>query len=177
VVIGASTKNSNTGAAYVFVWSGTTWSQQAELTASDAAAGDVFGRSVAISGSTAVVGAPAKNSATGAAYVFVQSGTTWSQQAEVAASDAAAGDQFGYSVAIYRSTALIGAPYKNNYTGAAYVFERSETVWKQRATLTAAHAASGEEFGYSVAIYRSTAVIGAPFKNNATGAAYVFADL
>jgi hypothetical protein len=73
VVVGASTKNSYTGAAYVFVGSGTTWTQQAKLTASDGAANDYFGTSVAIYGSTAVVGAPIKpyNSFIGAAYVYV----------------------------------------------------------------------------------------------------------
>ena len=70
-VVGAWGKNSNTGAAYVYVGSGTTWSQQAELTASDGAVSDLFGQSVAISGSTAMVGAWGKNLGTGAAYVFV----------------------------------------------------------------------------------------------------------
>src|SRR5205807_436508 len=135
-VIGAYQKNSNTGAAYVFVLSGTTWSQQAKLTASDAAAGDDFGYSVAISGSTAVIGAYDKNSDAGAAYVFVRSGTTWSQQAELTASDAAAGNDFGTSVAISGSTAVIGAPHNNSFTGAAYVFVRSGTIWSQHAELT-----------------------------------------
>src|SRR6202023_3439997 len=110
VVVGASNKNSNTGAAYVFGRSGTAWSQQAELTASDAAVNDCLGWSVAISGSTVVVGAPNKKSNTGAAYVFVGSGTAWSQQGKLTASDAAVNDTFGWSVAISGSTAVVGAP-------------------------------------------------------------------
>jgi FG-GAP repeat len=172
-VAGAYIKNSNTGAAYVFVLP----SQQAELTASDGASGDNFGWSVAISGSTAVVGAPYKNSGTGAAYVFVQSGTAWSQQAKLTASDAGASDEFGYSVAISGSTAVIGTPGKNSWTGVAYVFVRSGTAWSQQAELTAADATQHDHFGWPVAIYGSTAVLGAPYKNSGTGAAYVFANV
>ena len=82
-MVGAYTKNSSSGAAYVFVRSGTTWSQQAELTSSDLASGDEFGASVGISGDTVVVGSAGSNNYTGAAYVFVRSGTTWSQQAKL----------------------------------------------------------------------------------------------
>jgi hypothetical protein len=106
----------------VFVRSGTVWSQQAELTAADGASGDSFGTSVAISGTTAMVGAPNKDSSTGAAYVFVRSGTAWPQQAKLTAADATAGDQFGYWVGISGTTAVVGAPNRNSGTGAAYVF-------------------------------------------------------
>ena len=78
---------------------------------------------MAISGSTAVVGAPAKDSRAGAAYVFERAGTEWSQQAELTASHPAAGDGFGDSVAITGSTALVGAAGPSD-TGVAYVFAR-----------------------------------------------------
>jgi hypothetical protein len=104
------------------VRSGTTWSQQAELTASDGAANDQFGWSVDISGSTAVVGAPFKGPKNaGAAYVFVGSGGIWSQRGELIASDAVDYDIFGWSVALYRSTLVVGA-IQHNQIGAAYVF-------------------------------------------------------
>lgn len=119
-VIGAQGKNSYTGAAYVYVRSGSKWSRQAKLTASDAAVGDQFGTAVAINGSTAVIGARDASS-TGAAYVFVRSRSRWSQQAKLTASDAAADDEFGYSVGIYGATAVVGAPFKES-GGAAYVF-------------------------------------------------------
>jgi hypothetical protein len=83
------------GAAYVFTRSGTGWVQQARLKASDAEAGDSFGLSVAIDGDTLVVGAPYEDSIAGAAYVFTRSGTGWSQQARLKASNAEAGDYFG----------------------------------------------------------------------------------
>jgi hypothetical protein len=173
-VVGAFAKNSNTGAAYVFVQSGTAWTQQAKLTAADAAAFDDFGASVALSGSTAMVGATSGNSGAGAAYVFVRSGTAWTQQAELTAADAAPGDDFGASVALSGSTAVVGDNAKNSSTGAAYVFVRSGTAWSQQAELTAADAAPGDELGYSVALSGSTAVVAAPYKNSQTGAAYVY---
>lgn len=115
----------------MFVRSGTAWSQQAELSASDPAAGNRFGWSVAISGNAAIIGAPfhapAGLSGAGSAYVFALSGTVWSQQAELSATDAAAGDNFGWSVAIGGGTVLAGAPSATvsgaQQVGAAYVYD------------------------------------------------------
>jgi hypothetical protein len=88
--------------------------QQAQLTALDGSSNDWFGYSVAVSGDTALVGAPlhsvSANAAQGAAYVFVRSGTTWSQQAQLTATDGAANDNFGTAVAIDGDTALVGSP-------------------------------------------------------------------
>ncbi len=120
--------------------------QQAELTASDGASGDFFGGSVSISGNTVVVGAPGKNTNTGAAYVFVRSGTTWTQQAELTASDGVSGDSFGWSVSVYGNTVVVGSPWQNINTGAAYVFVRSGTTWSQQAELTASDAAATRLF-------------------------------
>jgi hypothetical protein len=173
-VIGAWGSNSDTGGAYVFVSSGSTWSEQAELTAADGAAGDDFGDSVAIAGSTAVVGAPFHNSDAGAAYVFTQSGSTWSQQAELTAADGAPGDDFGASVAIAGSSAVVGAYGSNSSAGAAYVFVRSGGSWSPQAGLSAADGAAGGDFGHSVAISGSTAMVGAYGSNSSAGAAYVF---
>ena len=160
------------GAAYVFTRTGTIWSQQAELTASDGAAGDGFGTSVALSGDTALVGAPGKTVggqiAAGAAYVFSGTGTSWSQQAELSDPDAAVEDEFGTSVALSGDTALVGAPQKTvaarYHAGAAYVFTRSGTSWSQQAELTASDAAARDEFGCSVALSGDTALVGAPCK-------------
>jgi len=174
VVVGVDVKNQAAGVAYVFVRSGTIWSQQAELTASDGVAYDHFGVSVAISGSTTVVGAFGRNSFTGAAYVFVRSGTIWSQQAELTASDGAASDEFGWSVDISGSTAVVGALLKNNATGAAYMFVRSGTIWSQRAELTASDGAASDSFGFRVAISGPTVLVAAPYKDSNTGTAYVF---
>jgi hypothetical protein len=161
------------GAAYVFVNSGGIWSQQAKLTASDGVNGDDFGRHIAISGSTVVVGVPAKDQAVGAVYVFVRSGGIWSQQAELAASDGASGDGFGISVAIAGSTMLAGASGVS-IGGAVYVFVRPGTSWMQQAKLKDPDGLSTDDFGTSVALYGSTALIGAIFAHNLIGAAYVF---
>jgi uncharacterized repeat protein (TIGR01451 family) len=103
------------------VRSGATWSQQQELTGSDPAADDRFGISVAVSGDTVVVGASAANSSAGSAYVFVRSGATWAQQAQLTPSDAAGGGYFGNSVAISGNTVLVGAFGHRS----AYVYENS----------------------------------------------------
>ena len=118
---------SASGSAYVFVRSGTRWSQQQKLTASDAAPNDDFGLAVALSGDTAVVGAIGDDDAgrvSGAAYVFVRSGTRWSEQQKLTASDAAAGIRFGNSVAVSGDTAVVGA-YADD---SAYVFVRPSAV-------------------------------------------------
>jgi len=189
VVVGAPNHKvgSNTfqGAAYVFAQNGQTWTQQAELIASDGAAIDEFGLSVGVSGGTVIVGAPfhtvGSNFEQGAAYVFVESGGTWTQQAEVTASDGTLTERFGYSVAISGNTAIMGAPDKisgSNGLGAAYVFLESTGTWTQQAELTASDEAGGDEFGLSVAISGGTAVIGAGDKtvgsNQDQGVAYVF---
>jgi hypothetical protein len=164
--------HADAGAAYVFVRSGTSWSQQAELTASNAAANDYFGSSVALSGDTAVIGVAAKTvggqGQAGAAYVFTRSGVTWSQQAELTASDAAASDYFGYSVALSGDTALVGAPFRTvsgqTNAGVVYVFVRSGTTWSRQAELSDPDTATGDRFGTSVALDGDTALIGAPDK-------------
>jgi hypothetical protein len=176
-VVGAFARNSFIGAAYVFVRSNAVWSQQAELTASDGASDDYFGGSVAVSGSTALVGALNKKDLTGAAYVFVRSGTTWSQQRKLTASDGVSGDNFGTSVALSGDTAVVGASSKNSYAGVAYVFVRSAATWSQQAELTASDGASFDGFGSTAAVYGTTAVVGAPYKGFDTGAAYVFVGL
>jgi nucleoside-specific outer membrane channel protein Tsx len=165
---------------------GSGWIQQAELTASDGAVDDGFGSSVAVSGSTAVVGAPfhmvGSNAWQGAAYVFVESGGKWTQQAELIASDGTADDKFGSSVAVSGGTVVVGAFQhtvgSNTFEGAAYVFVESGGTWRQQAELTASDGATYDEFGNSVAVSGSTAVVGAfehaVGSNASQGVAYVF---
>ncbi len=207
------------GAAYVFVRSGTTWSQQAYLKASAPGGGDRFGHSVAVSNDTVVVGAwleasnatgvngdQGDNSATeaGAAYVFVRSGMTWSQQAYLKASNTGASDRFGISVAVSGDTAVVGAYWEDSnatgvngdqadnsasHSGAAYVFVRSGGVWSQQAYLKASNTGASDDFGYSVAVSGDTVVVGAILEDSSasgvdgnqaddsaadSGAAYVF---
>ena len=124
------------GSAYVFLRTGTSWSQEAKLTADDAASDDEFGYSVAVDGDTAVIGVPMHNldgdSDAGAAYVFVRSGTSWSQQAKLTASDSDEDAMFGTSVGISGDTVIVGARAAEaggeEEAGAAYVFTRSGTT-------------------------------------------------
>jgi hypothetical protein len=176
-MVGSFGKNAKTGAAYVFVRSGGVWSQQAELTSSDGVAGDSFGFRVALSGLTAVMSTPYKDTDTGAAYVFARSGGVWSQRAKLTASDGGLRDDFGWSMDVAGPTVLVGAPFKDaQNAGAVYVFANSGGVWSQVAKLTATDADAYDQFGNSVALDRSTAVFGAP-GHSSQGAAYVFVNV
>jgi hypothetical protein len=195
VVIGAFQDDhlggSDAGSAYVFIRSGGVWTEQQKLTASDAAAVDNFGRSVALSGSTVVIGAygdtHAGGAVAGSAYVFLRTGTLWSEQDKLTASDAIDGDRFGISVAVSGDTAVVGAYFDNHPfgladAGSAYVFTRSgapgSEVWTQQAKLIAADAAQDDYFGISAAVSGDTAVVGAALDDHAgggsAGSAYVF---
>ena len=180
------------GAAYVFQrdQGGTNnWGEVKKLTASDAQAFDIFGYSVAVSGDTAVVGAfreDAGGSNAGAAYVFQRNeggADNWGEVTKLTASDAGAGDLFGYSVAVSGDTAIVGAYQEDaggTDAGAAYVFERNEGGagnWGELKKLTASDAQAGDIFGVSVAVSGDTAVVGAFWEDaggSDAGAAYVF---
>jgi hypothetical protein len=111
----------NSGSVYVYVRSDTAWTQQQRLVASDVAVvGDEFGHSVALDGNTAVVGAvadddndPPYSSNMGSVYVFVRSGTTWTQQQRLLGYDRG-DDYFGYSIALDGDTVVIGARWDND---------------------------------------------------------------
>ena len=168
--------------------SGSTWSQQAYLKASNTSTGDYFGTSVAVAGDTVVVGASGEGSSTtgvnslpnelagdsGAAYVFIRSGSSWSQQAYFKASNTSARDQFGISVAVAGDTVVVGALGESSSTagvnsvpnqasassGAAYVFVRSGSSWSQQAYLKASNTGVFDQFGSSVAVSGSTVISG-----------------
>jgi hypothetical protein len=192
------------GAVYVFVRSGTTWTQEAYIKASNTGAGDWFGRAVALSGdgTRLAVGAVNEKSnaiginqnqadksafGAGAAYVFTRSGTTWTQEAYVKASNTSAIDQFGWCVSLSAdgSTLAVGADMEQSsatgingngdqvmkpalYSGAAYVFVRSGTTWTQQAYIKASNTWAGHYFGYSVALSAdgSRLVVGAEHEDS-----------
>jgi len=175
--LGDNDGGSVSGSAYLFDI--TTGNQLAKLTASDAATGDVFGGSVAISGNTALVGARGDDdggSFSGSAYLFDI--TTGNQLAKLTASDAATGDFFGESVAISGNTALVGAWGDGSSSGSAYLFDI--TTGNQLAKLTASDAATSDEFGWSVAISGNTALVGALDDNDGgfgSGSAYLYTTI
>jgi hypothetical protein len=177
--------NANQGSAYVFVRSGASWTQQQQLLASDGAANDRFGWGVALSGETALVGANHHVVATkadqGAAYVFTRSGAVWTQQQQLTAADGAAGDRFGYAVALAGESVIVGAPFDDVGTkvdqGSATVFVRSGTIWTQQQQLVASDGATSDDFGYAVALDGELAVIGAYWDDIASRANQGSADI
>jgi hypothetical protein len=177
VVVGTPFENNFTGGVYVFVRDGDVWREQQKLVARGAEPFERSGNSVAISAETVVIGAVGANSLSGAVYVFVRSGETWSQQQKLLASDAAPNERFGNSVAISGETVVIGMPL--GAAGSAYVFVRTGEVWNQQQKVLAADAAPNDRFGFSVAISGELVVIGAPFADGVSsfdqGAVYVFA--
>ncbi len=178
--------NNNQGSAYIFARSGTVWTEQQKLTASDGLSNDQFGRSVSINGETAIVGVQLDdfgvNSAQGSAYIFIRNGTVWTEQQKLTAPDGAANDRFGISVAISGETAIVGANLDdigaNSDQGSAYIFVRSGTFWTQQQKLTASDGAGFDNFGNSVSINGDTAIVGAfgddVGVNGSQGSAYVF---
>lgn len=172
-----------TGAAYVFVRSGTAWSQQARLVASDAAVGDQFGTAVALDGDTLVVGAPFSDGDgrqdSGAVYIFARSGTTWSERGKIVAQDAAAGDRFGASVMIDGDRLAVGAPFAGGGAGAVYVIERGDGSWSEQTRVASDTTSQGDQFGATIALDGDMLLAGAPFHDTGAGidagVAYVFA--
>ena len=177
------------GAAYVFVKPPAGWTddtETAKLTPSDSNQQDQFGRSVAISSGTVIVGSPVhpNNTRQGNAYIFVAPPTGWAdatENAKLTASDAAGGDSLGTSVAIAGATAVAGAPGDNSGRGAAYVFFPGQSGWTsttETAKLTASDAAGGDGLGSSVGVSGDHVVAGAPGDQGASGfgegSAYVF---
>ncbi len=203
IVVGARQDDDESGSAYVFRRddggtpndpSDDVWTETAKLTASDAAADEYFGHSVAVSGETAVIGAYADDDAggqSGSAYVFRRddngtpsdsSDDAWVEATKLTASDAGASDQFGISVAVQGRTILIGADGADT----AYVFQRdargtpadlSDDTWVEAAKFTASDTGAGDRFGRYVAISGHRAVIGAYFDDDRSGSAYVFSGL
>ena len=183
-IVGAySTGTFASGKVYIFKKDNDaeTWTEWSVLTPDSDTATYQFGYSVAIDGDYLIVGAPAEDSKKGAAYIFKNNGSSWTQQEKLTASDGADDDEFGNSVAISGIWAIVGAPDENSKRGAAYIFKKDNgaETWAQQKKLTASDGAANDFFGHSVAISGGDyAIIGAygvdvNNKQNA-GAAYIF---
>ncbi|MGQ9425588.1 histidine kinase [Gilvimarinus sp. F26214L] len=176
------------GAVYVFNREEGSWIQHAYVKAASPYAGDVFGYSVALSadGDTFAVGAPREGAASGAVYVFAREEGAWSEQLYAKASNSAADDRFGVSIALAGNgdTLVVGAVGEDSSasgvdgdeadnslesSGAVYVYTRDGTLWKQEAYLKAEAPALNTNFGSAVAISADagTVVVGMPFDNSA----------
>ena len=165
------------GSAYVFVRDGTNWSQEAKLTADDAAAGDLFGIRLALSGNTVIVGSPQYGVGPGAAYVFGRYGSAWSQQAKLTPSDGFAGDGYGFTVGLLGNIALVGADTDDDQgfeSGSVYVYSRTPTGWSEEAKLLASDGSADNWFGSGFSMSGDTAVVAAlPIFTSSISAAYV----
>ena len=174
---GDADNGSFTGAAYVFAFDGTAWTQQTKLTSGDPGAGDFFGNAVSLSGDRALVGAvfdSALGTQSGAAYVFAFDGAAWTQEAKLTAADGGGVDWFGRSVSLLGDRALVGADGGSG-PGSAYVFAFDGTAWTQQTKLTAADGAARDRFGSSVSLSGDRALVGTSiFGASRSGAAYVF---
>lgn len=198
---GATSSSDNSaissGAVYVYKRSGSIWAQEAYIKASNVDSSDNFGISLAFDIDTLVVGARGESSnqtiitngsgassdnslaSSGAVYVYRRSGTTWSQEAYIKASNADSLDYFGSAVAISGNTIVVGAhgedsnqtfitngtsssaENSSSYSGAIYVYTRSGTVWSQEAYIKPSNSAASNFFGYNVAIFGNRIASGA----------------
>ena len=196
VVVGDQTGNSvspaYSGRAHVYVRSGTSWTRETILTASDRAANDYFGLSVSVNsdGSRIAVGVrssdPGGTTDAGAVYIFSRSGSTWTQESKLTANDKAIYDYFGQAVSINSdgSRIAVGArgadPGGTADAGAVYIFTRSGTTWTQEAKVFANDKANYDYFGESVAINSDGtriavgAVYSDPGGTSDAGAVYIF---
>ncbi|ACB73667.1 FG-GAP repeat protein [Opitutus terrae] len=179
LVLGApddSTSTPYAGSAYVFLRQDGVWRQQARLTGPATEGYRSFGETVAVDGDTLVVGAPFDDPdgyASGAAYVYGRSGTSWQLRAVLRPADPAEDKQFGHAVAIDNDVIVVGAFLDSDYalySGAAYVFTSATGPWTQVAKLTASDPSEVAFFGSAVAIQDHTIVVGAPVAESA----YVF---
>ena len=190
---------SASGAVYIFTRTGSTWAQQAYIKTSNAEYGDQFGYAVALYGDTLAVGAHYEDSAatgiggdqddnsaekSGAVYVFTRTGSTWTQQAYIKASNTGTDDRFGCSVSLYEDTLVAGAYREDSpatgingvetddttdasASGAVYVFTRTGPTWEQQAYIKASNSDGGDNFGLSVSLYGDTLAVGAMQESSA----------
>ena len=174
-IVGAPIAGINgTGAAYIFEKNGSRWDEVAKLTASDGGPLNFFGRSVTISDSFAIVGAPGNQSRIGAVYIFEKVGSSWNEIDKLQASDKYTNDNFGYTVSISGDNAIVGAMGYNYSYGAAYILENNGGSWNEVAKLTADGPTTYDQFGHSVSISGNYAIVGAYGDGYSIGAAYIF---
>ena len=174
-VVGAPGYAKNAGRVYVFDKTPAGWKQVAELKGSDTVASDYLGDAVALSGTTAVVGADGHAKNSGRAYVFEKSSGGWSETAELKGSDIVAQDGFGYAVGVSGTLAVVGAPDHEKNAGRAYIFSKAASSWAQTAELKGSDTVGDNGFGVAVGISGQTAIVGAPGFSKAAGRSYLFA--
>jgi alpha-tubulin suppressor-like RCC1 family protein len=178
LLIGARGVNSLNGTAYIYTNNGGTFTQQVQITPDDLVGTDWFGQYGDIFGDYACVGAPYQNSDTGAAYIFKRSGTTWTQQQKLTASNSSTTAKFGGNIHFMSDdTLIIGAPYddaKGANAGAAYLFQRTGDTWSEIKIIYPSNIGANDSFGLSISSSETDLVISGPTLNNAAGDVYLY---
>ena len=187
VVVGADGDSESgffSGAAYVFTFDGSSWTQQQKLRAQDAREGAEFGFHLAMDGDTLVIGAPLDDVGThtlGAAYVFTRRSHGWLQDRKLIAKDSDAFDGFGLRVAINGDTIVVGNPNDSDIVfrgGAANMYKRNgQSGWSLHEKLFASDAAKDDTFGLAVAVSGNTVLVGVVGRSDVelgAGAAYIY---
>lgn len=178
LLVGADGDDQGRGTAYAFNRSGTVWALPTQLLAADGAAGDGFGAAVALDAGHALIGAPLEGEsgtgavfARGAAYLFERiSPTTWAQPVKLLANLPAAGDAFGFAVALDSGLALVGAPFANLQSGRISIFQDIGVGWSATAELGSAFTQAGARLGWSLSVASDELLGGAPFAAVTPGA-------
>ena len=187
IVVGAPKEDTgftNAGAAYIFTYDGSSWSQAQKIQAATRAAEDFFSLDVNISGDYIVLGAILRNSNglsnSGAAYVFKRGiDGTYTEKQILTPSDAAANDRFGFGIDIQGDLLMIGAYQDNTDAGSLYLFQKTaDDVWRQNDKIVASNAASNDEFASSVKLSGTSLIVGSRFSDpgsvSAAGSAYFY---
>lgn len=170
VLVGAPGSGSIAGAAYVFIRAATDWVLEATLRPDSSAPGDLFGKSVALEGDTALVGSPG----TASVHSFARSGGEWRHEGVLNVTDVVAEDHFGHSVALEGEVAVVGAPYKLDRRGAAFFFRRrAASDWTLHASFQHP-GVTNDQFGSSVAASGRTVFVGALGQEAEVGAVHIF---
>ena len=162
----------NAGAVYVFKNIQGNWTEHQRIALPNPKNEERFGVAVAIDGKRAIVGAPGFNNFSGGAFIYEYNGEKWIQTQQVIASDGKTGDKFGYSVSISGTIVIVGAFRKNSNKGGAYIFELEDNTWNETCIITPKSLQEYDNFGWAVAIEGYSAVVGAPNRNNNSGAIF-----
>lgn len=177
LLIGTPAGNSSTGTVYIYQRDESgNWSERSRLSADDGAESDAFGTSLLLTEEVAIVAATAQNEGTGAVYVFQRgSDGSWSQHSKLVGSDVQAGAAFGSALAIEGNVLLVGAPQKDEGTGAVYIFRQDASgTWTEEGKLETFGLSKGIFYGSTLAMQDGVALVGAPRFNQREGAVYVF---
>ena len=167
--------NGTGGSVYYYANNGQGWVQQQKLAPVDLTANSNFGSAIAVDGDRVLIGA-SNDAGKGSAYFYEFSQGSWTPTKKIFAFDRADGDGFGQSVALLGFYAVVGAYHANATKGAAYVFERDNSLWTQLQELVAFDGSAGDGFGGAVGVTAGSVLVSSPTATGSKGAAYVFAQ-